>query len=69
MKIGKKKIIWKTKKLILGEISTQSGVIPKNINKNGYWELKYGGDFDFYHNLSKKYNILFIDSIIYQKYN
>jgi hypothetical protein len=61
------KIIWKTKNLIYSQISTQSGIIPTQFNKNGYWELKYGGDFDYYVNLSLKYNILFIDKLIYKK--
>jgi hypothetical protein len=61
------KLIWKKKDLIYSEISTQSGIIPSHINKNGYWELKYGGDFDFYVNLALKYNILFIDKLIYKK--
>ena len=62
-----KSIVWNEKKIKYSKISTQSGVIPMNINKNGYWELKYGGDFDFYNNLSKKYNIIFIDKLIYKK--
>ena len=60
-------IVWKTKSLKYSHISTQSGIIPTGINKNGYWELKYGGDFDFYKNLADKYHILFIDSLIYKK--
>jgi hypothetical protein len=60
-------IIWKDKRIKKNEISTQSGVIPMHINKEGLWELKYGGDFDFYHNLSKKYNCIYIDKIIYKK--
>ena len=62
-----KSIVWNEKKIKYSKISTQSGVIPMDINKNGYWELKYGGDFDFYNNLSKKYNIIFIDKLIYKK--
>lgn len=61
------KIIWKKKDFIYSTISTQSGVIPSHINKNGYWELKYGGDFDFYVHLCINYNFLFIDKIIYKK--
>jgi hypothetical protein len=61
------KIIWKKKDFIYSTISTQSGIIPSHINKNGYWELKYGGDFDFYVHLCKNYNFLFIDKIIYRK--
>jgi hypothetical protein len=60
-------IVWKNKILKESEISTQSGVIPMNINKDGFWTLRYGGDFDFYNNLSKKYNVIFIDKLIYKK--
>lgn len=60
-------IIWKTEKIKYANISTQSGVIPMHINKEGHWELKYGGDFEFYKNLSNKYNFLFIDKLIYKK--
>ena len=60
-------IVWKERKIKYAKISTQSGVIPMHMNKMGFWELKYGGDFDFYNNLSKKYNILFIDKLIYKK--
>jgi len=60
-------IVWKNKVIKEGEISTQSGIIPMHINKDGYWSLRYGGDFDFYNNLSKKYNIIFIDKLIYRK--
>jgi len=60
-------IVWKNKIIKEGEISTQSGIIPMHINKHGYWSLRYGGDFDYYNNLSKKYNIIFIDKLIYRK--
>ena len=59
--------IWKHKKITYGQISTQSCVIPKHINRVGYWGLRYGGDFDFYQNLSMQYPILFIPKIIYRK--
>ena len=62
-----KKIVWKNKIIKINEISTQSGVIPREINTNGYWELKYGGDYDFYKKLADKYHIIFIDKLIYQK--
>lgn len=60
-------IVWKEKKIKHAQISTQSGVIPSHINKNGYFGLFYGGDFEFYNNLSKNYNIIFIDKLIYKK--
>jgi hypothetical protein len=62
-------IIWKDKILKYANISTQSGVIPMHMNKNGYWQLKYGGDYNFYKELFDKYHIIFIDKIIYKKNN
>ena len=67
IKLENNNIVWKKRIIKEGEISTQSGIIPMHINKNGYWTLRYGGDFDFYNNLSKTYNIIFIDKIIYKK--
>lgn len=60
-------IIWKKKIIEHSKISTQNGIIPSHINKNGFWGLRYGGDFDFYKNLSNKYNMIFIDKLIYKK--
>jgi hypothetical protein len=67
IKLENNNIIWKNKIIKEGEISTQSGIIPMNINKEGYWTLRYGGDFDFYNNLYEKYNVIFIDKLIYKK--
>ena len=67
IKLENNNIIWKDKIIKEGEISTQSGIIPMHINKEGFWTLRYGGDFDFYNNLSEKYNIIFIDKLIYKK--
>jgi len=60
-------IVWKEKNIKHAKISTQSGVIPSHINKNGYFGLFYGGDYEFYNNLSQKYNVIFIDKLIYRK--
>ena len=61
-------IIWKTPKIKLNQISTQSGFIPSSINHKSNWEYKYGGDYNFYDNLQKyAVNILFIDQLIYKK--
>jgi hypothetical protein len=62
-------VVWDRKLIKIGKISTQSGLIPIEINKEGYWELKYGGDYNFYYNLSQKYNVVFINEIIYKKFN
>jgi len=61
------KIIWKKPQIELNSISTQSGIIPINMNKNSKFELKYGGDYSFYKTLSEKYPMIFIDKIIYKK--
>jgi hypothetical protein len=61
------KIIWKTPKIELNHISTQSGVIPRELNKKGYWELKYGGDYNFYKSICNDNNTIFIDKVIYKK--
>lgn len=61
------KIIWRKPEIEINYISTQSGVIPNKINKEGYWELKYGGDYNFYKLLSNKYDMIFINKIIYKK--
>jgi hypothetical protein len=50
------------------EISTQSGIIPNEINKKGYWALKYGGDFNFYKDIKKDNKVLFINHLIYVKH-
>ena len=49
-------------------ISTQSGVIPNKINKQGFWKLKYGGDYDFYKSITQNNKVLFVNQLIYIKY-
>jgi len=61
------KIVWRKPEIELNYISTQNGVIPRDINNKGYWELKYGGDYSFYKGITDKYNTIFIDKIIYKK--
>jgi len=60
-------VVWNNKAIQISKISTQSGVIPTRFNKESYWELKYGGDYYFYKQLYEKYNMVFIDKIIYKK--
>ena len=60
-------IIWKTPKIKLNEISTQCGLIPTQYNDQSFWEYKYGGDYNFYKTLSEKFNVLFINILIYRK--
>jgi hypothetical protein len=61
------KIVWRKPELEINYISTQSGVIPKELNKIGYWELKYGGDYHFYKSICNEKNTIFIDKVIYKK--
>lgn len=60
-------VIWNNKSINKSKISTQSGVIPMKMNKEGYWKLEYGGDYYFYKDLYEKFNMIFINKIIYKK--
>jgi hypothetical protein len=52
--------------IIKDDIGTPCGIIPFNIANKSTWELKYGGDFDYYNNLKKYTPIIeFLDLIIY----
>jgi hypothetical protein len=62
-----KSIVWNNKAIQISKISTQSGVIPSTFNKNSFWKLEYGGDYYFYKELYEKYNMIFIDKLIYKK--
>jgi len=46
-------------------IGTPCGVIPNNSNLP-MWGERYGGDFDFYNNLSKQVRFEFVDKVIYK---
>jgi hypothetical protein len=57
-------------KIIRGNISTQNGIIPYDLNSKSEWELVYGGDGIYYENLSKiSNNIIFLDVVIYKLIN
>jgi hypothetical protein len=57
-------------KIIRGNISTQNGIIPYELNSKSEWELVYGGDGIYYENLSKiSNNIIFLDVVIYKLIN
>mgnify|MGYP003984339279 CR=1 FL=1 len=68
IKTENNEIIWKEKNIQLMNISTQSGVIPNKINKQGFWKLKYGGDYDFYKSITQNNKVLFVNQLIYIKY-
>jgi hypothetical protein len=51
---------------IKDDIGTPCGIIPFDIANKSTWELKHGGDFDYYNNLQKYINkIDFLDLLIY----
>ena len=52
--------------IVKDDIGTPCGIIPFNIANKSTWEIKYGGDFDYYNNLKKHTSrIEFLDLIIY----
>ncbi len=60
--------IFHSSQIVKGHISTQSGVIPNALNRQGTWEYIYSGDFDFYKSIEgKAKNIKWIDHPIYQR--
>ena len=65
MKKNNDQVCWSEKKVRIGNISTQCGVIPISMNKDATWENFYGGDGAFYEKLCSKYPHVFIDKIIY----
>jgi hypothetical protein len=53
-------------KIITGDIDMACGVIPYELNKQGRWLERRGGDGAFYEEISRKVkNILFLDKLIY----
>jgi hypothetical protein len=52
-------------KIVIGNISTQCGVIPYNYNSKSKWGDFYGGDVKFYIDLLKVSKIKFIKAYIY----
>ena len=54
-------------KIEINHISTQSGIIPKKINKLGIWGDRYEGDYDFYKSIEDKvYRTQYQKEIIYK---
>jgi hypothetical protein len=50
----------------IGNIGTPCGVIPYELNKEGMWVLKYGGDGMFYKDIAMKaLEVEYIDRVIY----
>ena len=59
-------IPYNSDKIIKDDIGTPCGIIPFNMANKSTWELKHGGDFDYYNNLQRYINkIEFLDLIIY----
>lgn len=53
--------------IVEAHIGTPNGIIPYELNKKSIWELRYGGDFNFYKGLEQNANnIVFLSHIIYQ---
>jgi hypothetical protein len=66
MEIVNHKIVPTQHHIVAGEIGTPNGIIPYDLNRKGVWELKYGGDWDFYHSLEPHAkNIEYLDHVIY----
>jgi hypothetical protein len=54
------------KEFIQDDIGTPNGVIPFHSAGKVEWGMRYGGDFDYYNELSKKVKtVVFLDLIIY----
>ena len=51
--------------IIEGNISTQNGIIPFDLNKKGHWEERCGGDGAFYIQLSEISKPAFLNIVIY----
>lgn len=62
-------VIWKTKEVKLNEIGTPMGIVPTSINKTGIFTLKYGGDYEFYKQITENRRVEFMDDIIYHVSN
>ena len=59
-------IMPRSNKIIIGQIGTPCGIIPYSLNKEGIWEICYGGDGMFYKHIEKKANyIQFLSFFIY----
>jgi hypothetical protein len=51
------------------KIGTPCGIIPFENNKKSWWDLKYGGDGGFYHNLQKvSPKIVYLEVIMYMAF-
>jgi len=58
------------KKIEICHISTQSSIIPNNINKIGKWGERYSGDYDFYKSIELLVNdIEYYNECICYKFN
>lgn len=49
-----------------GNIGTHCGIIPATVSARGVWELRRGGDFNFYESLLRHVrHVQYIDQVIY----
>jgi hypothetical protein len=66
-KDGENLVVPRTPAIVEGNIGTPNGIIPFNDVDKAKWELRYGGDFDYYNNLQHKVQqIEYLDHIIYE---
>lgn len=57
------------KDIVRSDIGTPNGIIPFNIAASATWELRYGGDFDYYNILQTHADMIeFLDIITYMIY-
>lgn len=55
------------KHIIAGDIGTPNGIVPFHSAGKAEWGLRYGGDYDYYNNLSKNVkDVVFLDISIYK---
>ncbi len=60
------KVIPRDTNIVLGNISTQNGIIPFKDAFKSKWGMRYGGDFDYYNDLKTKVKTIeFLPDIIY----
>jgi len=55
------------KRIIAGDIGTPNGIVPFHSAGKAEWGMRYGGDYDYYNNLSKSVkDVVFLDISIYK---
>jgi GT2 family glycosyltransferase len=67
MKVNSNTVFWKTNDRVWpNETATPMGIVPIELNKKSDFGYFYGGDYNYYENLSNQgFPIVFVDKIIY----